>query len=1383
MSYMKYCEYFDINETYFPCIDESAINAGVDWKATYPHETFIKLLKTTEVMLGGAAKRSIWIHGAYGTGKSQCAYALKKILEVPAEELQAYWDRYEPLKREAPLLNKLLGHKEKKIITAFRYASGSIDTPQQLFLAVQESIKQALIDSDVEYKGENTLKESVIEWIEDPSHKAFIDSLLNKPEWQSLFSQSTADEIINSLRKNGDVSTLMDNIFKMASKEGITALSLDADRLRNWIRDIISRNGIKIVLIWDEFSDFFRLNKNSLGEFQKVVSICEEMPFYLIVVTHPISSLSSTDDSWKIVQQRFDRIEIELPENIAFDLIGHAFDVKNAAKDNWKTMTGGLESKVSSSKQAVAKAANITDGSVMRRILPIHPMAALVLKNIAHAFQSNQRSMFDFIKTSHDTDVKAFQWFIHNYGPMDDEPLLTIDMLWDFFYVKGKEYLTRDIKLILDIFPQQTMLTEKEKKVLKTVLIMQAIDSRLGGTLPILKPTDQNLSYAFEGIEEYESSAKNIAKGLENKGVLISTPIGDGKKAYGAAVLAGDSAKIETSKNNIRKASTTYQLVHNEGDMLSTALSLPPALKLRFAVNPDLGSLPVVTVADFTKTMDSLKNKEASWHFFAVLALAKDEDEAQSFRKLIKNAITNEDYKNIIVIDALSSPLGVEAFEQYVEYSAMSEYYQGNNNQQAKDNARKAKDVLNRTWKDKIHDGQFYVYTYANQEGEKANGASGVHVILQTIVLTKYRYIYDFTRNLTETQLKLTQAKQVARHGIGGTDIKGLIAGCERSVLGAVWGKDKYWNLPELQEAPIVVVKKAIDALIEKEFNNDGQISINDIYDCLTDDFGYSPCNLTAFITGFLLKEYSSDPYRCVNAEGYPEAMTPEKLSEMIGNYISKGRNTKPTFIVKMTQEEKTFYEATEAAWGVSATTCSAPAQVGTLVSNKMRELGYPVWCLREVDTTGVYDIVKKYIALVQSEGKATHNIAIEIGKIAMQKPSVVQNLHAILTPEKCKEGMMEFLKHFEDGKLIELAKEIGAEELLPIDIKKIFSVKHSALWMGETGESEICKLIVEYGVIKQTNLLLNVSCNSKEKAFNAWREELKFIGFSCDALRTKKPVLNKVLSYLLKIVNREDILPEMMEALLSEMVVLHNEIKDMLDNRQLVFNELYDVYLEGLSDVEKEEVRNSITHELFTSSANVSNQIVKNSADAYRKNQIKTQLFNKWRDLTQTKTPKDWSQRFMTPILCLLDTNRYGDGKKAFAILNSVSQSESEIHFAMEFLDKESEFFEKIKDGHFRDERFITAIIGEYSALLPNIEHVKSALEALTVDVYDWYDSPVVKQKIRDMANAEYNAGGSDRALTVIDGMSDAELKQRLKELVQKDLELGVKIIKNGGK
>lgn len=83
----KYKDFFDIDENYFPCIDDSALNNGVEWIDTYPHKAFIDLLKGAERMLSGTTKRSLWIHGAYGTGKSKCAYALRKILEVPENEL------------------------------------------------------------------------------------------------------------------------------------------------------------------------------------------------------------------------------------------------------------------------------------------------------------------------------------------------------------------------------------------------------------------------------------------------------------------------------------------------------------------------------------------------------------------------------------------------------------------------------------------------------------------------------------------------------------------------------------------------------------------------------------------------------------------------------------------------------------------------------------------------------------------------------------------------------------------------------------------------------------------------------------------------------------------------------------------------------------------------------------------------------------------------------------------------------------------------------------------------------------------------------------------------------------------------------------------------
>lgn len=534
----------------------------------------------------------------------------------------------------------------------------------------------------------------------------------------ATFSQSTSDEVINILEKSADVKSLMDNIFKLADKEGITAMSLDGDKLKAWLKDVIEKNNTKIVLVWDEFSGFFKQNRNSLDEFQKIVALCQEAPFYFIVVTHQTESIINSDDStWKVVQQRFNFSQISLPDNIAFNLIGHAFNVKPAAQEMWNICADDLNTRLSASRSAVMKAARISDPKVVKDIMPIHPMTALILKNIAVAFQSNQRSMFDFIKIANADDTQAFQWFIEKTGPSDDHPLLTVDMLWDFFYVKGRDNLTADIRMILDTYPQQQNLREDEKRVLKTILIMQAIDKRLGGMIELLKPTEQNISYVYEGITSgLDTQCKNIAKALATKGILVTSPIGNNKYAYGAAVLAGDQAKIDEFKKTIKQNSTTAKLI-SEGN-LDTVLSLPPALKLRYEMTPGCGNLVPVTNADFTRKINELKDAPMDWHFIAVVALAKDDSEAISLRKLVKEAAQNDDYSNIVFIDALSTPLGEDEFDAYVDFAAMSQYYQGNP-KSATENKIKAQQVLAVTWKNRIYNGSFTIYHADCREGEQ----------------------------------------------------------------------------------------------------------------------------------------------------------------------------------------------------------------------------------------------------------------------------------------------------------------------------------------------------------------------------------------------------------------------------------------------------------------------------------------------------------------------------------------------------------------------------------------------------------------------------------------------------------------------------------------
>jgi hypothetical protein len=1375
----KYREYFDIDEEYFPQVNPPAIAAASAdfWKRTYPHYTFIEMLTNLERVLARQEKRSIWIEGAYGTGKSQCAYALKKILEVPEAELRAYWDRYEPLKKKTDLLEKLIGHKKKGIMTVYRYASGMIDSPRDLFLAVQETLKASLVAANL-YAGENTLKESVIAWIDEPSHKLFFDALLKKPEWAALFSQTSADEVLNALRKGGEVKTLMDNIFRLADKEGITALNIDTDRLIAWLTDIIDRNNVKVVFIWDEFSDYFKNNRESLSEFQKLAELVNLKPFYFIVITHESGQLFTTaDTTWTKVRDRFIPVQIALPDNIAFDLIGHAFHEKPAAKPQWDFLADDLNERVKNSRSKVMAVAKIDNPQVMKDIMPLHPMAALLLKNIASAFKSNQRSMFDFIKSSNTDDVKAFQWFIENTGPFDDHPLLTVDMLWNFFYEKGKDNLTSDIRLILDTFPQQQNLREDEKTVLKAILILQAIDQRLGGTIDLFKASEQNLSYVFEGIPDLEGTkSANLAKGLKEKGILVSNPISAGRYAYAAAVLAGDQAKIDNHKKDIRQNSTTSKLVTEGG--LSTVLSLSPALRLRFESEPGTGKITPVTTSDFSRTINILRDKATGCNFHVVIAFAKNDEEAAIFRKTLRTEVADKQYENVVFIDALSTPLGSEAFEQYVDFTAMAMYYQGSNNTSSRESSDKAKRVLDYDWKNRIFNGQFVVYTFANQDGEKLGNGQGVASILQTIVTTKFPYVFDFAKNLTESQLKITPAmKQSAKSGISQAT-GGVVVGIEKNVLNTVWKVDRYWENSTTASLPISKIKIEVDKRIKDAFDRDGQISIGEVYDFLEETYGFAPCNLSSFIAGFLLKEYGTEPFRYSDSSGGHEQMTQDKLAEMLGNYI--GKSPRPTYIVKMTAYEMAFYELTEKAWRIPANSCSSAGQAAMAVSTKMRGLSLPVWCLEEVDEVGIFAVVQKYIELAQKEGSEAHNKAVEIGKIASAKPLIAESLFNLITSENCQKGMHEYLRSFEDGKVFELATAIDAENNVLADIRRLFGVKYSCLWDKQMGEDEIRKLMTEYSVAKESNAILNTASHSLTEAYKEWRERLKFIGISCEALRAKYPALVKVLDTLLKICKQEDILPEQLKTFHTELVAHGAEIRELLNNDRRAFAEVYKPYLEDLSDNDIADVISKLQTGLFELPKTDCNVKVKEAAEEFRKNQLKSQLFRLWKDKTGTKNPLEWSNRYRTPILCCVSDAEFEKAKKAFETLNRNWGTDSEIKVALAFLESTT-LFGILTDEEKRNAAFKRDIVGEYSTLLPDLDKVRDKLDHLSLDTYDWRDNPSAKGKVKQLAEAEYNAGGSDKVLQKIDQMDDAQLKQYLKRLVKDSITVGIEILTNG--
>ncbi len=136
-------------------------------------------------------------------------------------------------------------------------------------------------------------------------------------------------------------------------------------------------------------------------------------------------------------------------------------------------------------------------------------------------FNSNQRSMFDFV-INESSDSQGFKWFINNNSPFGKTTILTVDMLWDFFCGKQVSGLSDDVRgifLSYDGLKSESLLPE-EQKVLKTILILQAVSVRISND-DLLSPNAETLELSFRGTDWSVGKAKAIAEGLREKGLIF----------------------------------------------------------------------------------------------------------------------------------------------------------------------------------------------------------------------------------------------------------------------------------------------------------------------------------------------------------------------------------------------------------------------------------------------------------------------------------------------------------------------------------------------------------------------------------------------------------------------------------------------------------------------------------------------------------------------------------------------------------------------------------------------------------------------------------------------------------------------------------------------
>ena len=227
---MRYEEILRLNDYFQPVYDlENEI--GIYWKQFVPNEKFYEVLSqmiNSFQSNESKERKSIWLQGSYGTGKSHATAVVKHLL---FDDLDKINDFIENLEEQVKFKIKNF-RKTKKVFPVVLKGTSSVIDNRTFALVLEKAVKTAL-------------KKEEIELITKTDFDKMISKLKSDEiNWEKVFKGTelevygTKEDIISKLQQ-GNINILT-KIEGILSQKGI---HFSTENIANWLAEV--RNELK----------------------------------------------------------------------------------------------------------------------------------------------------------------------------------------------------------------------------------------------------------------------------------------------------------------------------------------------------------------------------------------------------------------------------------------------------------------------------------------------------------------------------------------------------------------------------------------------------------------------------------------------------------------------------------------------------------------------------------------------------------------------------------------------------------------------------------------------------------------------------------------------------------------------------------------------------------------------------------------------------------------------------------------------------------------------------------------------------------------------------------------------------------------------------------
>ncbi|MDR0611484.1 MAG: hypothetical protein LBG58_15355 [Planctomycetaceae bacterium] len=945
----RYKDFFKIDEKYRPMMTREALAGDPDmWLNFFPHSTFIGFLRSVLQSLEGGRK-SVWLTGPYGTGKTFAALVLQKLLNATDERVNEWFTKRKEQFTAETIGKNLQKFRKYGILAVFDTGSDAVGAKEQFLVRIEQAIVKELQERQLVIPPKGNF-ETIVNRVKEEGDHFFQtrDSIQHR-----LAHLKDHIKTFANLKKDLENENLRDELLSdtlTVLRERSIYLDLSSQSLLNWIDNVLQKNGLsKLVFIWDEFASFIDKNRSELKTLEELAEAAQQGRFYFIPVTHMKidAYLAAASESAKKANDRFEFKALDMPNDTAFRLAADAFQIIPEKAKEWEQERIQLWHGIKGVVDIDFREEKDIQEESFKNILPIHPMAAFVLKHLATLIGSNQRSLFAYLKS--EAEGSEFHEFIESGGPtVTHKQYLTVDYLWKYFVERddlGQDKNISEVKA--EYIRQSSSLQPEEQRVFKTVLLFSLL-SRLQSAKghQLLQPTIKNIVTSFVGDGEIRG-VEQILKQLEQKHCF--SIVNDRCEMFRSNL---DESGVQKEIEKLRDKFNTLVLAEKTREVLT--------YKIKTLFNN--GERFVVRVASVDSITMNIQNRDwfapdSGNQILVQFILAKDEDEKLKIPEKILSLAKHFHNHRIVFLTMETTFCDKDRrhWDEYVDQWARKELA---TDQTTKSIYEKTIAEYDEQWRRQITDTNQKLIGYKPIENNEPEIQRDLQwstlkpYLLNFVKQTLPECVDDLvgdSRNAFDT--KIPALKLWAESGIY-FEVKGVTG----QVIRPFKTNGISGNVDWFEKNPQHSLTKIRDKCLKRLDNTVGKnttFSLRKLYiELQRPPFGLRCVPYSAFILGFVLKEFlhQKQPLQWTNGQ-ITKPLDSDALVEIIGAVVSDDGANKikdEKLLCRLSKEEKTFVELAGIMFGCNIDNNGSVDNAVAAIQERIETVSgrVPLWCL-----------------------------------------------------------------------------------------------------------------------------------------------------------------------------------------------------------------------------------------------------------------------------------------------------------------------------------------------------------------------------------------------------------------------------------------------------